>query len=131
MSYPTLIRDCAVCNATYTTTSAARLYCSSACRLRKHRGGYGDITPDSVKYRDRVLELLASGATQRETATRLNIHRRTVERIKAEASGVCKSDMPFAPFEVEPYVCQGCKAAGIKFVTTWKPCVRCRARAGR
>ncbi len=128
MSYPTLTRDCCVCGATYTTTSAARLYCSSACRLRKHRGGYGDIVPDTVKYRDRVLAMLSGGATQRETAKRLNIHRKTVERIKAGARDVSEV---FAPFEVEPYRCKGCEAAGVKFVTTWKPCVRCAARGKR
>jgi hypothetical protein len=128
MSYPTLVRDCLVCGATYTTTSAARLYCSGKCRGAKHRGGYSDITPDSVKYRDRVLKMLARGDSQREVAKQLNIHRRTVERIKAEANGTVKSDTVFAPFTVEPYRCSGCESAGVKFVTTWKPCVRCAAR---
>ena len=124
----TITRDCEVCGATFTTTSPARRYCSSVCRLRKYRGGYSDIMPDSVKHRERVLAMLARGDSQREIAKRLNIHRRTVERIKAESLGTVKSDTVFAPFAVEPYRCRGCEAAGVKFVTTWKPCVRCAAR---
>jgi transposase len=32
---------------------------------------------------------------------------------------------------VKPYRCKGCDEAGVYWVTNLKPCVRCRARAGR
>jgi hypothetical protein len=132
MSYPNISRDCEVCGATFSTTSAVRLYCSSKCRLRQYRSRYGDSPiPDSIKYRERVLEMIGAGVSQRKAAQQLGINRRVVEKIKAAANGQPDVERVFSPVTVEPYKCQGCEAAGVRWVTNYKPCVRCAARKGK
>jgi hypothetical protein len=80
--------------------------------------------PTNNATKRKIVALYEGGMGYQPIAKKLRVGVDTVKRALLEHAGVY-------PREVEPYVCPGCEAAGVWFKTNLKPCVRCRARAGR